>query len=38
MYVSTVEVRARMLRQSHRRVDVSSASTWKDMDDVDLVS
>jgi hypothetical protein len=33
----TVAVRDRMLRMSHRRVDVSSASTWKDTDDVDLV-
>ena len=26
-----------MLRNSHKKVDVSSASTWKDIDDVDLV-
>ena len=26
-----------MLRMSQRKVDVSSASTWKDTDDVDLV-
>ena len=31
-------VRRRMLQSSHRKVDISSASTWKDIDDVDLVS
>ena len=31
-------VRRRMLQSSHRKVDISSASTWKDIDDVDLVN
>ena len=30
-------VRERMLRQSGKRVDVSTASTWKDLDGMDLV-
>lgn len=34
--IDEVAVRERMLRTSQRRVDVSSASTWKDIDDIDL--
>ncbi|KAL4237536.1 hypothetical protein ACF0H5_002250 [Mactra antiquata] len=34
--IDEVAVRDRMLRQNRRRVDVSSASTWKDTDDIDL--
>lgn len=34
--INEAAVRERMLRMSHKRVDVSSASTWKDIDDVDL--
>ncbi|XP_052767112.1 protein TALPID3-like isoform X2 [Mya arenaria] len=34
--INQAAVRERMLRQSQRRVDISSASTWKDIDDVDL--
>ncbi|XP_053401553.1 protein TALPID3-like isoform X2 [Mercenaria mercenaria] len=34
--IDEVAVRERMIRMSQKRVDVSSASTWKDIDDVDL--